>query len=111
MSDTWVAVDDLGRMTPMNDSVGDRSDREVGMFYFVCQTGDDGTLYDTTRQFRQGGKADVMANIPEAGSPHFWNESYFLVRKDMRGRYPKHDWPEDPWQAVAHRGVRAKKST
>lgn len=41
----------------------------------------------------------------------FWNESYFLVRKDMRGRYPKHDWPEDPWQAVAHRGVRAKKST
>ena len=38
----------------------------------------------------------------------FWNESYFLVRKDMRGRYPKHDWPEDPWNAVAHRGVKRK---
>lgn len=36
----------------------------------------------------------------------FWRESYFLVRKDMRGRYPKHDWPEDPTVAVAHRGVR-----
>ncbi len=36
----------------------------------------------------------------------FWKESYFLVRKDMRGRYPRHDWPENPLEAVAHRGVR-----
>ena len=36
----------------------------------------------------------------------FWKSSYFLVRKEMRGRYPKHDWPEDPLKAVAHRGVR-----
>lgn len=36
----------------------------------------------------------------------FWKSSYFLVRKEMRGRYPKHDWPEDPLSAVAHRGVR-----
>ena len=39
----------------------------------------------------------------------FWKESYFLVRKDMRGRYPKHDWPEDPTAAIAHRGVRRPK--
>ena len=37
---------------------------------------------------------------------NFWKSSYFLVRKEMRGRYPKHDWPEDPLSAVAHRGVR-----
>lgn len=36
----------------------------------------------------------------------FWKSSYFLVRKEMRGRYPRHDWPEDPTRAVAHRGVR-----
>jgi ATP-dependent helicase HrpB len=31
----------------------------------------------------------------------FWARSYFDVRKDLRGRYPKHSWPENPLEAPA----------
>lgn len=31
----------------------------------------------------------------------FWAGSYFEVRKDLKGRYPRHPWPEDPLNAIA----------
>jgi ATP-dependent helicase HrpB len=31
--------------------------------------------------------------------PNFWRTSYADVRKDMRGQYPRHPWPEDPTEA------------
>jgi ATP-dependent helicase HrpB len=39
----------------------------------------------------------------------FWRGAYAQVRKDLRGRYPRHYWPEDPLQAQPARGVRRKR--
>ncbi len=35
----------------------------------------------------------------------FWQTTYFEVRKELKRRYPKHAWPDDPLQAVAVRGA------
>jgi ATP-dependent helicase HrpB len=40
---------------------------------------------------------------------NFWKVTYAQVRKDLRGRYPKHHWPEDPTTATATpRGMKPK---
>jgi ATP-dependent helicase HrpB len=38
----------------------------------------------------------------------FWNNTYFEVKKELKRRYPKHAWPDDPWieKAVAKGGPR-----
>ena len=38
----------------------------------------------------------------------FWQNAYPEVRKDMRGRYPKHPWPEDPLMADASQGTKKR---
>lgn len=38
----------------------------------------------------------------------FWSGTYFEVRKELRRRYPKHSWPDNPLEADAVRGVRRK---
>ena len=39
---------------------------------------------------------------------NFWQTTYFEVRKELKRRYPKHAWPDDPLSAIAVRGVQKR---
>lgn len=38
----------------------------------------------------------------------FWRTTYSEVKKELKGRYPKHPWPDDPLQALPQRGVKRR---
>jgi len=42
--------------------------------------------------------------------PGFWSRTYAEVRRELRGRYPRHPWPEDPRTAVATRFTKKRSS-
>lgn len=39
----------------------------------------------------------------------FWDNIYHEVKKELKRRYPKHHWPENPWEAQAVKGVKRRK--
>ncbi|MGB1256224.1 MAG: ATP-dependent helicase HrpB, partial [Thiolinea sp.] len=63
------------------------------------------------------GKVSLLVHLlSPAGKPlqitqdlaGFWRTSYHDVKKDMKGRYPKHPWPDDPLIAIATRKTKAR---
>lgn len=62
-----------------------------------------------------GGKRPVLMELLSPGFKpvqltqdlhSFWEGTYFEVRKELRRRYPKHSWPDNPLEAEAVRGVK-----
>jgi ATP-dependent helicase HrpB len=61
---------------------------------------------DATPKLANGKLPLQLALLSPAGRPiaitadlaTFWRAGWLDARRDMRGRYPKHDWPEEPWK-------------
>jgi ATP-dependent helicase HrpB len=73
-------------------------------------------LIDTPR-INQGKNALLLEMLSPGFKPvqltqdlkSFWSNGYFEVRKELKRRYPKHEWPENPLEAEAVRGVKRKR--
>jgi ATP-dependent helicase HrpB len=101
----------LDRMAPL--TIGVPSGREARLEYQA-----DGSVNAAVKLQELFGLADtprvgprrdpvLLALLAPNGRPvqmtrdlrSFWERTYPEVRKELRGRYPKHPWPEDPWTA------------
>ena len=73
-------------------------------------------LFGLAETPRIGGIAITLQLLSPANRPvqvtndlaGFWRSSYFDVRKDLRGRYPRHAWPEDPLRAAPTRRAKPR---
>jgi ATP-dependent helicase HrpB len=114
----WSLRRDLERLLPLTQPVP--SGRRVPLDYgsgtpvlavklqemFGCMEGPtvlDGRLAVRVELLSPAGRpAAVTSDL--AG---FWNQGYAEVRRELRGRYPRHPWPEDPRQGIASARTKA----
>ncbi|MCL7714659.1 ATP-dependent helicase HrpB [Stenotrophomonas mori] len=115
----WTARQQLDRYAPVRISVPSGIDRTI-----TYAMDDDGStprppvlavklqelfgLADTPR-IADGRVPLLLHLLSPGGKPlqvtgdlrSFWQNTYAEVKKEMKGRYPRHPWPDDPWSATA----------
>jgi ATP-dependent helicase HrpB len=110
----------LGRDAP--ESIAVPSGRQMRLDYNA-----DGTVSASVKLQELFGLADtprigqrrepvVLSLLAPNGRPvqvtrdlrSFWDRTYPEVRKELRGRYPKHPWPDDPWSATPTRRLKGR---
>ena len=77
----------------------------AGTHHPIDYAGDDAPSVEVRVQALFGGSPLLLNLTSPGGRPiqatrdlhGFWRGSWAEVRKDMKGRYPKHRWPEEPW--------------
>ena len=119
----WSSQQELDRLAPTHIEVPSGS--RIAIDYTLCMDGDAPPvlavklqelfgLQDTPR-IAQGRVAVMIHMLSPALRPvavtqdlaSFWRGPYQDVRKDLRGRYPKHPWPDDPLTAIPTRRTKA----
>lgn len=113
---SWDQQTQLERLAPTSLTVP--SGRDVSLDYSPCLESRPPVLaiklqeafgWQETPRVVDGRVAVMVHLLSPAGRPlqvtqdlhSFWANGYPEVRKEMRGRYPKHPWPEDPFAATA----------
>ncbi|AWS48110.1 ATP-dependent RNA helicase [Streptosporangium sp. 'caverna'] len=118
----------LHRLVPWSvrlaDTAPERIEVPSGSRIRVDYSGDQPVLAAKLQELFGWAEAPRIAGVPlvihllsPAGRPaavtadlaSFWREGYRAVRAELRGRYPRHPWPEDPLSAVATRRINPRR--
>ncbi len=94
LSDTWVSVDDEGRISGTEN--GPVGDKKVGIFYFLWHDGSSTQpIYDHAKAFAEGGSSLLIETMKSGplGFAHYWAEPYFgYYRADDEWVIRKHTY-------------------
>lgn len=119
----WETQNELEQLAPRTLEVP--SGKQVGLDYLPCLSQCPPVLalklqeafgWRVTPTVANGAVAVMIHLLSPARRPlqvtqdlvSFWQNGYPEVRKEMRGRYPKHPWPEDPLTATATAHIKRK---
>lgn len=116
----WKMERDLDRLAPLTISVPSGSSIKID----YCSEGGPLIAVKLQEMFGlavtpriAGAKVPLVIHLlSPAGRPiqvtadlcSFWENGYQIVKKELKGRYPKHPWPDDPWSALPTKSLKKR---